>query len=221
MCLKRMAGTAGDMVYTTVLLLTALLFTTLAPVMMRYTQDELGGYSYNRSSVFFFSELLKLVLAWVWTLKLRQTDPAAGRQMVLVQSELVRYVGPAFFFFAQNNLQFIALMYMSSSAFQLLVNCRIILVAVASAVVLKQYLNPIKWLAILLLTTGSVQYQVSGCADEPMRVEPVGLLVVFLVACSAAGGNVVSELVMKDKMDQPLMFRTPPYYLCPHCHGTD
>jgi drug/metabolite transporter (DMT)-like permease len=189
------------------LLLAALVATTLSPVMMKITQNDEGGYSYNQSSVFFAAELLKLIFSTGWSLKIRATDPVAAGYMKFERSEMVMYSGPAFFFFAQNNLQFIALAHMSSSAFQLLVNCRIILVAVCAGVLLNKYLNPLEWLAIALLTTGSMQYNLSNCSEDGLRVQPVGLAVVFLIACCAAGGNVFSQKVFQGNMQQHVMFR--------------
>lgn len=42
---------------------------------------------------------------------------------------MCRYAIPGFVFFAQNNLSFLALQHMSNSAFQLLLNMRIVAVA--------------------------------------------------------------------------------------------
>eukprot|EP01043_Picozoa_sp_COSAG02_P093659 COSAG02_NODE_30158_length_556_cov_0.901532_1_plen_113_part_01 len=64
----------------------------------------------------------------------------------------------AFFFFCQNNLSFIALMYLSNSAFQLLLNCRIVMVAISTILVLGKPINSVEWVAVILLTTGAVQY---------------------------------------------------------------
>ena len=69
----------------------------------------------------------------------------------------------AFFFFAQNNLSFVALSHVSSSAFQLLVNGRIVLVAIASILVLDKQLNALEWMAIVLLCVGTMQYSLADC----------------------------------------------------------
>lgn len=119
----------------------------------------------------------------------------------------------AFFFFCQNNLSFIALMYLSNSAFQLLLNCRIVMVAISTILVLGKPINAVEWVAVVLLTTGAVQYNLSGC-DQPgaLRVNIVGVLVMLLIAACAAGGNVYTQLVMQKKMDQPLMFQNAQLY---------
>lgn len=118
----------------------------------------------------------------------------------------------AFFFFCQNNLSFIALMYLSNSAFQLLLNCRIVMVAVSTILVLGKPINSVEWVAVVLLTTGAVQYNLSGCEPGALRVNVVGVVVMLLIASCAAGGNVYTQLVMQNKMDQPLMFQNAQLY---------
>ena len=118
----------------------------------------------------------------------------------------------AFFFFCQNNLSFIALMYLSNSAFQLLLNCRIVMVAISTILVLGKPINSVEWVAVILLTTGAVQYNLSGCEPGELRVNIVGVVVMLLIAACAAGGNVYTQLVMQKKMDQPLMFQNAQLY---------
>ena len=99
----------------------ALTMNTLAPVMTKITQNESGGYSYNKWCVYFFAELIKLVVASVWSLHLKKTgartplsstcdttsvrmqthsspcvgtDPSAASKMTLNGKESARYVGP-------------------------------------------------------------------------------------------------------------------------------
>ena len=55
-------------------------------------------------------------------------------------------------------------MYLSSSAFQLLLNCRIVMVAISTILVLGKPINAVEWVAVILLTTGAVQYNLSGRA---------------------------------------------------------
>ena len=51
----------------------ALTMNTLAPVMTKITQNESGGYSYNKWCVYFFAELIKLIVACIWTWHLKRT----------------------------------------------------------------------------------------------------------------------------------------------------
>jgi hypothetical protein len=51
----------------------ALTMNTLAPVMTKITQNESGGYSYNKWCVYFFAELIKLTVASCWSWHLKRT----------------------------------------------------------------------------------------------------------------------------------------------------
>ena len=51
----------------------ALTMNTLAPVMTKITQNESGGYSYNKWCVYFFAELIKLTVAGFWSWHLKRT----------------------------------------------------------------------------------------------------------------------------------------------------
>ena len=67
---------------------------TLAPVMTKITQNESGGYSYNKWCVYFFAELIKLGVAATWSMHLKATDPSAAAKMRLETKENLRYAGP-------------------------------------------------------------------------------------------------------------------------------
>lgn len=128
-------------------------------------------------------------------------------------SDCHRYAIPGFVFFAQNNLSFIALQHMSNAAFQLLLNMRIVAVALLTVVLLRKPLNKVKWFAIILLTNGAVQYQLSGCNNEGgLKTSMEGLMVMVVIIACAAGGNVVTQLVMQKNMDQPLMMQNSILY---------
>lgn len=102
---------------------------------------------------------------------------------------------------------------MSNAAFQLLLNMRIVVVALLTVVVLQKPLNKVKWFAIILLTNGAVQYQLSGCASEGgLKTSMEGLLVMMIIITCAAGGNIVTQLVMQKNMEQPLMLQNTILY---------
>jgi hypothetical protein len=102
---------------------------------------------------------------------------------------------------------------MSNAAFQLLLNMRIVVVALLTVVVLQKPLNKVKWFAIILLTNGAVQYQLSGCASEGgLKTSMEGLLVMMIIIACAAGGNIVTQLVMQKNMEQPLMLQNTILY---------
>jgi hypothetical protein len=66
----------------------ALAMNTMAPVMTKITQNESGGYSYNKWCVYFFAELIKLTVAGVWSLHLKSTG---ARKPQLLPAPLRRH----------------------------------------------------------------------------------------------------------------------------------
>jgi hypothetical protein len=45
--------------------------------MTKITQNESGGYSYNKWCVYFFAELIKLAVAGVWSMHLKASGACA------------------------------------------------------------------------------------------------------------------------------------------------
>ena len=85
--------------------------------------------------------------------------------------------------------------------------------AASQVTVLGKPLNKVKWFGIALLTNGAVQYQLSGSADGgSLKTGPEGLIVMMVIIACAAGGNVVTQLVMQKSMDQPLMLQNAILY---------
>ena len=140
----------------------ALVLNTLSSPMVKLTQNGAGGYDYNPYCVYFFAELLKLAVAagscaYHYACHGDRTYHPATMEL----SDVMLYAVPGFVFFGQNNLAFMALQHMSSAAFQLLLNLRILAVAALTVVVLGKRLATIEWAAIALLTLGAMQCEYS------------------------------------------------------------
>ena len=129
------------------------------------------------------------------------------------RSDFLQYAVPGFVFFAQNNLSFLALQHMNSSAFQLLMNTRIVSVAILAVVMLGKRMHALEWTSIVLLMVGAMQYQLSGCGDDGYKIDTMGLCVMAVIVACAAGGNVYTQKVMQRKMDQPLMVQNAMLYV--------
>lgn len=169
----------------------ALFFNTMTAPLVKLTQNAAGKYDYNKWCVYFFSELIKLLVAMFWCLTYHTSNEDRARSHLAIESgDFAQYAVPGFVFFAQNNLSFLALQHMDPSAFQLLMNTRIISVALLSVSILKKSMNTIEWISIVLLTVGAMQYQLSGCTTTGYRIDTEGLAVMFIIVMCAAGGNV-------------------------------
>mmetsp|Transcript_28518 Transcript_28518/g.86014 ORF Transcript_28518/g.86014 Transcript_28518/m.86014 type:complete len:352 (-) Transcript_28518:29-1084(-) len=178
----------------------ALFFNTLTAPVVKLTQNEQGGYDYNKFCVYFFAEFFKLAAAVVWCYRAwAANDPAVVKHLVFEKTDFMQYAVPGFVFFAQNNLSFLALQHMNSSAFQLLMNTRIVSVAVLAVLVLNKKLHALEWTSITLLMVGAMQYQLSGCGGDGYKIDGQGLVVMAVIVACAAGGNVYTQKVMQKK----------------------
>ena len=181
--------------------------------------DDVFRYDYNKWCVYFFSELIKLGVALAMCFRgYAANDAAIVRHAKIESSDFMQYAVPGFVFFAQNNLGFLALQHMNSSAFQLLMNTRIVSVAVLAVIVLKKSLHALEWCSIVLLMIGAMQYQLSGCDDGSgtggaYRIDAQGIAVMAIIVFCAAAGNVYTQKVMQRKMDQPLMIQNAMLYV--------
>mmetsp|Transcript_15804 Transcript_15804/g.21284 ORF Transcript_15804/g.21284 Transcript_15804/m.21284 type:complete len:149 (+) Transcript_15804:29-475(+) len=119
----------------------ALFFNSLTAPMVKFTQNKDGGYSYNKSCIYLFAELLKFAVACAWCVYTYYTNKSVAKNLHFTRRDFWQYSIPAFVFFAQNNLSFPALQLMSNSAFILLLNTRILGVALLSVIFLKKRLN--------------------------------------------------------------------------------
>ena len=195
-------------------ILAALFFNTLTAPVVKMTQNSEGGYDYNKWCIYFFAELMKLGVALAWCFKAyRENDREVVKHFNVDRSDFLQYAVPGFVFFAQNNLSFLALQHMNSSAFQLLMNTRIVSVAILAVVMLGKRMHALEWTSIVLLMVGAMQYQLSGCGDDGYKIDTMGLCVMAVIVACAAGGNVYTQKVMQRKMDQPLMVQNAMLYV--------
>jgi len=190
---------------------------TLMPLLMRATQSEERVYNYNITMVFVWAEVLKLVAAGGWCFaNYGGVDPSDGvayaTKMTFTWNENLHYFIPGFLFFAQNNLSFVCVQYYQPASYQLLMNTRIVLVAVLSTVLLRKRLNQLEWCAVFLISIGAIQHNLPKEAGFAFRVPFTGLLVMLITATAAALGNVYTQLVVQAKKDQPIMWQNLQLY---------
>ena len=176
-------------------ILAALFFNTLTAPVVKMTQNAEGGYDYNKWCIYFFAELIKLGVALAWCFKAYQeNDREVVKHFNVDRSDFLQYAVPGFVFFAQNNLSFLALQHMNSSAFQLLMNTRIVSVAILAVVMLGKRMHALEWTSIVLLMVGAMQYQLSGCGDDGYKIDTMGLCVMAVIVACAAVWKSTSEL---------------------------
>ncbi len=148
-----------------------------------------------RRCIYFFAELMKLGVALAWCFKAyRENDREVVKHFNVDRSDFLQYAVPGFVFFAQNNLSFLALQHMNSSAFQLLMNTRIVSVAILAVIMLNKRMHALEWTSIVLLMVGAMQYQLSGCGDDGYKIDTMGLCVMAVIVACAAVWKSTSEL---------------------------
>eukprot|EP00756_Hemistasia_phaeocysticola_P048507 Hpha_TRINITY_DN22930_c0_g1::TRINITY_DN22930_c0_g1_i1::g.153958::m.153958/K15272/SLC35A1_2_3; solute carrier family 35 (UDP-sugar transporter), member A1/2/3 len=191
-------------------------FSALTAPMIKFTQDEGGGYSYNKWCVFLFAEVLKLSASGCWCLLKWYNDEEIRNKMVVDRRDVVQYALPAFVFFLQNNLSFAALQHMSSAAFLLLLHLRIAAVGVMSLIVLGKPLNRLEWVGIFLLTNGAAQFLLAGTTRGGDATNPTadltGLLIMACIIGCTGGGHIATQLVVQRKNDQPRVLQNTMLY---------
>jgi len=186
----------------------------LTAPMVKLTQNGVGGYDFNVNCVYFFAELLKLIVAVSWCAScLWLSADAAYDPRSFDRTDVLAYALPALCFFVQNNLSFVALQHMTASAFQLLLNLRIVVVGGLTVTVLHRPLNSVEWIAIGMLTIGAMQYQLaSAVAAKPFSVDATGICMLAVIVTCAAASNIYTQKVMQQKMAQPLMVQNAVLY---------
>ena len=166
----------------------------------------------SSTGIYFFAELIKLAVSLLWCASRGLADRSFAARLRFSQRDCWQYAIPGFTFFVQNYLGFFALQHMSASAYQLLMNTRIIVVALLAVALQQTRLNTAQWLGLGLLMNGAMQYQLSSC-DRVLRISPEGLGIIAIIVICAAGGNVVTQLVMQKDSGQPLMMQNAILYL--------
>jgi drug/metabolite transporter (DMT)-like permease len=184
----------------------ALVLTALAPVLKRLSQHGSGEYAYNENMIYFWAELAKLAVAF---LSVCMLGLWAGASV----ADHGRFCISAFLYFAQNNLGFVVLKYISPGSFQLLMNLRIVAVALLGIPVLGQRPSYLHWHAILLISLGGMQHFASTHGDIPPATSLAALFYTMLVVILAAMANVYNQYCLQYKTEQPLMYQNMLLYI--------
>jgi drug/metabolite transporter (DMT)-like permease len=182
----------------------ATVLTAASPLLKRISQVD-GEYKYNVSMVYFGAEVLKLIVATFFFCCGTTGDFWSS---VKSGSTQMRFSLTAFLFFVQNNMGFVVLLYFSASSFQLLMNLRIVAVAIFSMLLLNKSPTQLQWCFIILLCTGGTQHFLSIQGDEPLSESSIlGLGAMLLTVATSALANVYNQLALQSDTQQPLMLQ--------------
>jgi len=165
-----------------ILFVTATVLTAAAPTLKRYTQID-GNYTYNKNMIYLFVELLK----WLVALCCCYRQNAFNCKLCSTSKQRALFF-TAFLAFVQNNLGFIVLLYFSAASFQLLMNLRIVALAVISRLVLGFKLDVMQHLIMFLQCVGAMQHFLS-LSDKAFPIPLMPCLSMLCVVTSSALAN--------------------------------
>uniref|UniRef100_A0A914HYV7 Trafficking protein particle complex subunit 5 n=1 Tax=Globodera rostochiensis TaxID=31243 RepID=A0A914HYV7_GLORO len=202
--------------------------TTALVLTLRYSRtqrsDASDGPKYLSSTAVLMSEIVKFFTCIV--VLVHQNKWNFGRFWRDLDAKDSLKVGvPALFYVVQNNLLFLALSKLDAATYQVTYQLKILTTAFFSVTMLNKKLDLIKWLALLLLTSGVALVQLpKGSSGSPStasssRVEDavgtdnenqkdaagdgfVGLFAILAACCSSGFAGVYLEKILKTSQVQ-------------------
>ena len=144
---------------------------TTQPFITMLSKNEKGGYDYLAISTTLVSEVAKFCISFTFYLLL---PPSAKSHKMLKRREVLLFAVPAFVYFVNNNLVFVILFYVNSTAFQILSSLKTVFTGILFRIVLKRILSDVQAVSILLLACGAAVSQFPIClsvCDENGELE--------------------------------------------------
>jgi len=155
-----------------------------------------SGYAYNPTTTILLAEILKFFISIA--MMYYQGIEIGFR----LKKDTLPYCAPALIYFVQNNLVFLALIYVDATTYQVLVNLKIITTGILFRFVLGKHLSSLQWCALVLLTIGCATSQLSSnCADSPnsgtFAISVEGIIICVLLSILSAAAGIITEWIMK------------------------
>ncbi|CAJ0570111.1 unnamed protein product, partial [Mesorhabditis spiculigera] len=184
--------------------------TTALVLILRYSRTQKNeGPRYISSTAVVSAEVVKIVTCvlvllhnnkWRWS----QFYGEVHRDCLVDVKETFKIAVPAFLYVVQNNLLFFALSKLDAATYQVSYQLKLLTTAVFSVTMLSKKLNPLKWVALLLLTAGVALVQMPSGDSAKKTVDDAGSsdkfigLLAVLAACFSSGfAGVYFEKILK------------------------
>lgn len=184
-------------------LITLVVQSSALVLVMKYAKS-LPGPSFISSTAVIFAEIVKFGISTFLHFK---TMPSKNLQSNLAvfydellgpESMWLAILVPSFLYFIQNNLQYLAVTLLDAATFQVTYQLKILTTAMFSVVMLKTSLSNIKWISLVILTSGVALVQFPSGGKETKKGIQLGGLVAVLSACFLSGlAGVWFEKVLK------------------------
>jgi len=153
------------------------------------SKDKRSNYNYDPATVVLTTEAFKLFIAMGLYVHERSSLEASQRKpwtQDVDRRVALLYSVPALLYAIQNNIVFLALLYLAPPTFELFSNLKIVTTAIVFYLALRRPLTSIQWTAVLLLFLGTVLGQLPSPSAAPC--ESVGS--VDAVGSESAAGQV-------------------------------
>ncbi|CAJ0931993.1 unnamed protein product, partial [Mesorhabditis belari] len=182
--------------------------TTAIVLILRFTRTQKSeGPRYLSSTAVVSAEIVKLFTCifvlfvnsrWRWSTFASEIY----RDCFADIKETLKIAVPAVLYVVQNNLLFLALSMLDAATYQVTYQLKILTTAFFSVSMLSKKLNPLKWIALVLLTGGVALVQLpSGNATNKTETggsdRLIGLLAVLAACFSSGFAGVYFEKILK------------------------
>jgi UDP-sugar transporter A1/2/3 len=157
--------------------------------------DEGGTYKYHPSAVVFSAELLKLVLSFLMACKTGVVTKDFIQKHFIEDKDLWKFSVPAIIYFCTNNLEFYCLLFLNTPTFMIFQQMKILTTGIIFRIVFKKKLTNLQWVALFLLTLGTMTSQLSS--ENQFTVNTWGLFWEMVMCTLSALAGVANEFLLK------------------------
>lgn len=166
-------------------------------LLIAYSSDGSGNYTFFFTTVTLAGELLKLLISVVLCVLTRCIYPKDTRTpLLLTAKKSLHFAVPAVLYCLNNNLLFLILVVVDPTTFQLLSHISIVFVALFTLLLMHRTLDAVQWISMITLFVGTALTQLN-CSTVLTRSKSLGLLLIALYAAMDAFGSVYTERRLK------------------------
>ncbi|CAF0945666.1 unnamed protein product [Didymodactylos carnosus] len=185
--------------------------------------EKNGKIEFSSTTMNFILELTKLLFSLNAFLCCPSTTTSVHSSALTLRTVIrhsLPYSIPAILYFINNNLAVHMQLQMDPTSYQILSNFKILTTAILYRIIMKQYLNKIKWLSLVLLFAGGLSYSLgasrssaskflssttpsslsvssSGIVIGEMYIHPLGIPMITIYCILSGLAGVYNEWILK------------------------
>jgi len=158
-------------------------------------EEATGSYKYEPSSVVFSAEMVKLILSFLMACRSGVVGKDFIQKHFIEDKDLWNFSVPAVIYFCTNNLEFYCLLFLNTPTFMIFQQMKILTTGVIFRIVFKKKLTNLQWVALFLLTLGTMTSQLSS--ENQFSVNTWGLFWEMVMCTLSALAGVANEFLLK------------------------